>query len=54
MSVPTSVECTPLSRHLELPVESWTDTIRGAFREKVVEVNLKAFEAGRQLGTEGR
>jgi indolepyruvate ferredoxin oxidoreductase beta subunit len=43
-----------LSRHLEIPIECWTETIRGAFKEKVIEVNLKAFEAGRQLSTEGR
>jgi indolepyruvate ferredoxin oxidoreductase beta subunit len=39
-----------LSKHLELPTESWTEAIRGAFRPDVVEVNLKAFEAGRGAG----
>ena len=38
-----------LSRHLDLPEDGWTSVIRKSFPDKLVELNLKAFEAGRDL-----
>jgi indolepyruvate ferredoxin oxidoreductase beta subunit len=38
-----------LSRLLEVPVPTWTETIRKYVPDKLVEVNLRAFEAGREL-----
>ena len=30
----------------EIPVDSWRQTIRETFNQKIVDVNLKGFEAG--------
>jgi len=38
-----------MSTRLDLPVEAWQDAIRRCVKEKFVDVNLKAFEMGRQL-----
>jgi indolepyruvate ferredoxin oxidoreductase beta subunit len=36
-----------LSRYVELPAELWERVLKRSFPEKHVEMNLKAFEAGR-------
>lgn len=38
-----------LSRHLDIPVETWHTTIRDVFPEKLHAINLDAFDAGRNL-----
>ncbi|MEI8140365.1 MAG: 2-oxoacid:acceptor oxidoreductase family protein [bacterium] len=38
-----------LSRHLDIPVESWQKTIYDIFPEKLHAINLASFEAGRHL-----
>jgi indolepyruvate ferredoxin oxidoreductase beta subunit len=37
-----------LSRHVALPLEAWQAALRACLRPSLVEVNLKAFELGRQ------
>jgi len=36
-----------LSRHLDIPVESWHRVIRAVFPEKLQALNVDAFDAGR-------
>jgi indolepyruvate ferredoxin oxidoreductase beta subunit len=36
-----------LSRHLEFPVELWHDAIRKTVKDKLVDMNLRAFDVGR-------
>ena len=38
-----------VSRHLSLPVESWQESIRVTVKAKHVDMNLRAFDAGRNL-----
>ena len=38
-----------MSTRLDLPVESWKDAIRQCVRGQYVDVNLKAFDIGRQM-----
>ena len=38
-----------LSAHLAIPLEKWKDAIAAALPEKVLEMNLRAFELGRSL-----
>jgi len=37
-----------LSRHLEFPEERWLDAIRKTVKDKLVDMNLRAFEVGRR------
>lgn len=37
-----------LSRYLEFPEERWLDAIRKTVKDKLVDMNLRAFEAGRR------
>jgi indolepyruvate ferredoxin oxidoreductase beta subunit len=38
-----------LSNHLEFEKEDWEDAIRSLVKEKFVDMNLKAFNLGREL-----
>ena len=38
-----------LSRHLDIPVEAWQNTIRDSLPEKLHAINLESFSAGRNL-----
>lgn len=38
-----------LSRHLDITTEAWHQTIRDSFPEKLLAINIEAFEAGRKL-----
>ena len=38
-----------LSTHLKIPEDAWLQAIRDSVKERFVELNLKAFEAGRAL-----
>ena len=38
-----------MSTRLDLPVEAWQDAIRQCVKEKFVDVNLQAFDVGRQM-----
>ena len=38
-----------LATLLELPTEAWAEALRAALRPRTLEVNLRAFEAGREL-----
>ena len=37
-----------LSRHLEFPEERWLDAIRKTVKDKLVDMNLRAFQVGRR------
>jgi len=37
-----------LSRHLEFPEDRWLDAIRKTVKDKLVDMNLRAFEVGRR------
>ena len=44
-----------LSLYLDkIPLESWVKAIHSNFKEKLVSINLEAFEAGRKAGKENR
>jgi len=43
-----------VSMQLNLPVESWQESIRSTVKPKYVDMNLKAFDAGRRLVFEKR
>jgi len=43
-----------MSTQLDLSVEAWTIAIRKSAKERFVDVNLKAFEVGREQGKEKR
>ena len=38
-----------MSTELDLPVESWEEAIRSTVKTKFVDINLRAFKAGREL-----
>ena len=38
-----------LSKEFDFPVENWENAIKTTVKPKFVDVNLKAFEIGRQL-----
>ncbi len=38
-----------ISKGLDLPVESWKEAISNTVKKQFVDLNLKAFEAGREL-----
>jgi len=38
-----------LSRHLDIPIETWSRIIRETFPEKLHAINLESFSAGRNL-----
>ncbi len=38
-----------MATQLDLPAEAWTTAIRESVKEKFIEINLKAFELGRNL-----
>ncbi|GHT23588.1 indolepyruvate oxidoreductase [Planctomycetales bacterium] len=37
-----------LSAHLDLPEDAWKEAIRKSVKEKLADINIKAFQAGRQ------
>lgn len=41
-----------LSQYLDLPEKAWQEAIRASLRPSLVEVNLRAFEAGRKQAPE--
>ena len=42
-----------LAARLDVPMEKWKQAIAAALPEKVLEMNLRAFELGRQIGAAG-
>ncbi len=42
-----------LSYHLGIPLDAWEEAIRSSVKEKFVEMNLRAFAAGRERCKEG-
>lgn len=43
-----------LSRHVDIPLETWQDALRACLRPALVEVNLRAFDLGRRRRGAGR
>lgn len=39
-----------LAAKMDVPIEKWKDAIAAALPEKLLEMNLRAFETGRQIG----
>lgn len=39
-----------LAAKMDVPLEKWKDAIAAALPEKLLEMNLRAFETGRQIG----
>jgi len=42
-----------LSRHVDIPLEAWKTALKSCLRPSLLEVNLRAFEAGRRRAGRG-